>query len=239
MEACGRAGWRPSPTSVKQIDGVTTRSTSRGGPVEPLAEPFHPVGRRAPGHHRRGIDQVAARHRAARVLAGARGSRPENMASSASIVAYMMMPGDEKVVAERLYAALSSPPKFENPAPPSARRTRRRRRTVGTTAAIRSRFGGPFPLPGAAGSQAGRHPPRRILQRRPQRDGGRQHGPFPEFPSGRKAPASHMTSRGRWMATRWRANLNGRVRRGALESAEAPVSQRRTPPVLGLCHVQL
>jgi hypothetical protein len=40
------------------------------------------------------------------------------MSSSASIVAYMMMPGDDKVVAERLYAALSSPPKFESPVQP-------------------------------------------------------------------------------------------------------------------------
>jgi len=52
------------------------------------------------------------------ILAGARGSRPDNMSSSASIVAYMMMPGDDKVVAERLYAALSSPPKFESPVQP-------------------------------------------------------------------------------------------------------------------------
>ena len=52
------------------------------------------------------------------ILAGSRGNRPDNMASSASVNAYMMMPGDDKVVAERLYAALSSPPKFESPAPP-------------------------------------------------------------------------------------------------------------------------
>jgi len=52
------------------------------------------------------------------ILAGSRGSRPDNMASSASVMAYMLMPGDDKVIAERLYAALSSPPKFESPAPP-------------------------------------------------------------------------------------------------------------------------
>jgi L-seryl-tRNA(Ser) seleniumtransferase len=40
------------------------------------------------------------------------------MASSASIVPYQMMPGDEKVIADRLYALLSQPPKYENPAPP-------------------------------------------------------------------------------------------------------------------------
>jgi L-seryl-tRNA(Ser) seleniumtransferase len=53
------------------------------------------------------------------ILAGSRGSRPDNMASSASIMAYMMMPGDDKVIAERLYAALSSPPKFDSLAPPT------------------------------------------------------------------------------------------------------------------------
>jgi len=52
------------------------------------------------------------------ILAGARGSQPDNLASSVSVNAYMMMPGDDKVIGERLYAALSSPPKFESPAPP-------------------------------------------------------------------------------------------------------------------------
>src|SRR5579864_4626087 len=47
------------------------------------------------------------------VLAGARGSRPQRMESSVSIMPYMMMPGDEKVAAERLYAVLSKPPKIE------------------------------------------------------------------------------------------------------------------------------
>ena len=42
------------------------------------------------------------------------------MASTVAIVPYQMMPGDEKVVADRLYALLSKPPKMENPpAPPS------------------------------------------------------------------------------------------------------------------------
>ena len=42
------------------------------------------------------------------------------MASSVSVVPYQMMPGDEKVVADRLYALLSKPPKMANPpAPPS------------------------------------------------------------------------------------------------------------------------
>ncbi|HSU59295.1 MAG TPA: hypothetical protein VLI55_08285 [Bryobacteraceae bacterium] len=51
------------------------------------------------------------------VLGGAKGARPDAMASSLSITPYMMMPGDAKVVAERIYAALSKPPKIENPEP--------------------------------------------------------------------------------------------------------------------------
>ncbi len=46
------------------------------------------------------------------------GQRPGNMASSVSIVPYMMMPGEEKIVADRLHATLSKPPKFQDPAPP-------------------------------------------------------------------------------------------------------------------------
>jgi L-seryl-tRNA(Ser) seleniumtransferase len=51
------------------------------------------------------------------VLGSAHGSRPDNMASSISITAYMMMPGDAKVVAERIYGVLSKPPKIANPEP--------------------------------------------------------------------------------------------------------------------------
>jgi L-seryl-tRNA(Ser) seleniumtransferase len=55
------------------------------------------------------------------VLARATGTRPGSMNSTVSVVPYQMSPGDEKVVADRLYALLSSPPKIDNPpAPPSA-----------------------------------------------------------------------------------------------------------------------
>ncbi len=52
------------------------------------------------------------------ILAGARGSRPDQMASSARINAHMLMPGDDKVVAQRLYSVLSSPPSVTDSAPP-------------------------------------------------------------------------------------------------------------------------
>ncbi len=54
------------------------------------------------------------------VVARRSGTRPGNMASTVSIVPYQMMPGDEKVVADRLYALLSKPPKIENPPAPPA-----------------------------------------------------------------------------------------------------------------------
>ncbi len=51
-------------------------------------------------------------------VAGSSGRRPGNMASTLSIIPYQMSPGDEKVVAERLYAILSKPPKIEVPPAP-------------------------------------------------------------------------------------------------------------------------
>ncbi len=52
------------------------------------------------------------------VVAGSSGMRPAGMASTLSIIPYQMMPGDEKIVGERIYALLSKPPKFADPEPP-------------------------------------------------------------------------------------------------------------------------
>jgi L-seryl-tRNA(Ser) seleniumtransferase len=46
------------------------------------------------------------------VLARSSGSRPGNMNSMVAVVPYQMSPGDEKVVADRLSAVLSRPPKI-------------------------------------------------------------------------------------------------------------------------------
>ncbi len=54
------------------------------------------------------------------ILASGTGTRPGNMASQITVVPYMMMPGDVKVVADRLYNVLTRPPKFENPPEPQA-----------------------------------------------------------------------------------------------------------------------
>ncbi len=52
------------------------------------------------------------------VLGSANGSRPDRMASSISVMPYMMMPGDEQIAADRICSLLSKPPKFENPQVP-------------------------------------------------------------------------------------------------------------------------
>ena len=54
------------------------------------------------------------------ILASGNGTRPSNMSSSVSVVPYMLMPGDVKVIGDRLYNVLTKPPKFENPPAPQA-----------------------------------------------------------------------------------------------------------------------
>ena len=75
------------------------------------------------------------------VVARASGARPGNMASTVSIVPYQMMAGDEKVVADRLYALLSKPPKMD---PPPALEARPPASPAsGICASISSRLGQP------------------------------------------------------------------------------------------------
>lgn len=49
------------------------------------------------------------------VLSGQSGVRPDRMKSSVTVTPWMMMPGDDKIVADRLCAVLTNHPKFENP----------------------------------------------------------------------------------------------------------------------------
>ncbi len=53
------------------------------------------------------------------VVGGARGSRTGDMASSLTIMPYMMMPEDHKIASDALYALLSKPPKMDVPKVPS------------------------------------------------------------------------------------------------------------------------
>lgn len=54
------------------------------------------------------------------IVAGSSGSRPERMQSSVWIIPYQMMPGEEKSVADRIRALLSSPPAPLAPEPAPA-----------------------------------------------------------------------------------------------------------------------
>jgi len=53
------------------------------------------------------------------VLGSASGDRRGSMASTITIMPYMMVPGDEKIAADRLHGVLSRPPKFEAPVHPA------------------------------------------------------------------------------------------------------------------------
>ncbi len=101
---------------VKKVDGVTTR----------LEQPSADLSNRTPqlvlqwdgarlGITGQELAKLLLDGEPRIVVANGAGSRPNNMASRVSVVPYQMMPGDAKIVAERLYAALSKPPKFENP----------------------------------------------------------------------------------------------------------------------------
>ena len=118
-------GWLDTiAASVKRIDGVTTRMAQ--GPVG-LSNRSPSLAIQWDGARLGITGQEASRllldTEPRIVLASASGSRTGNMASAVSIVPYQMMPGDEKALAERLYAVLSKPPKFEPPAPPPAGET--------------------------------------------------------------------------------------------------------------------
>ena len=103
------------------------------------------------------------------------------MASSVSVVPYQMIAGDEKVVADRLYALLSKPPKMENPPAPPSGPARERRRSVGRAARFRSRFGEPHARAGAGRREADGDASGRVRLGRSERHGRRQYGALPEF----------------------------------------------------------
>jgi D-glucosaminate-6-phosphate ammonia-lyase len=107
--------------SVKKVDGVTTR----------MGEPREGLSNRTPqltiqwdgtklGITGQEVVKLVNETEPRIILAGGNGSRPGNMASSVSVVPYMMMPNDIKIVADRLHQVLSKPPKFEDPPEPQA-----------------------------------------------------------------------------------------------------------------------
>ncbi len=102
--------------SVKTIDGVTTEIT-QPGPGLSNRSPRLTIRWDAArlGIAGMEVSKAALDGEPRIVVAGATGSRAGNQASSVSIIPYMMMPGEEKLVAARLREILSNPPK---PAPP-------------------------------------------------------------------------------------------------------------------------
>jgi L-seryl-tRNA(Ser) seleniumtransferase len=115
-------GWLDQiATQVKKVDGVTAT----------LAQPREGLSNRTPQLNIRWdgaklgitgteVHKLLTDTEPRIILASGNGTRPGNMASTVSVVPYMMMPGDVKVVADRLYNVLSKPPKFENPPEPQA-----------------------------------------------------------------------------------------------------------------------
>ena len=65
------------------------------------------------------VEQVLANGRPRVLIGGSTGVRPDMMASSVTIMPYMMQPDDHKIAAQALYAVLSKPPKFDSPVRPS------------------------------------------------------------------------------------------------------------------------
>jgi hypothetical protein len=64
------------------------------------------------------VEDVLAKGRPRIFVAGSAGVRPDSMASSVSIMPYMMQPDDHKIAGQALFAVLSKPPKFEAPERP-------------------------------------------------------------------------------------------------------------------------
>jgi D-glucosaminate-6-phosphate ammonia-lyase len=107
--------------SVKRVDGVTTE----------IRQPSSDLSNRSPelfirwdgaklGITGQELGNIAFDTEPRITLARTAGSRPGNMASLVAIVPYQMQPGDEKVVAERLYALLSKPPRISAPPAPES-----------------------------------------------------------------------------------------------------------------------
>ncbi len=163
------------------------------------------------------------------VLDRGSGSRPDNMASSVAIIPYMMMPDEEKVVADRLYEVLSHPPKFENPPepqPPSVS-------VVGQWEA-RIEYGRGsanhtlvFEQDGA--KLVGTHHTE-FDSADLERDGFRQNRALPEFPPDSGPAPVVCIYRRRRRRQDSRQPQHGRIWRNQLDGAKAPVPDNRKTP---------
>jgi len=115
-------GWLNNiATRVKKVDGVTTQ----------LRQPNEGLSNRTPsliiqwdaakiGITGSEVAKLLLDTEPRIVVDRGTGTRPGNMASTIAIVPYMMGPGEDTIVGDRLHAALSKPPKFDNPEPASS-----------------------------------------------------------------------------------------------------------------------
>jgi D-glucosaminate-6-phosphate ammonia-lyase len=112
------------------LDHISKRVTEVGGVTAEIKQPDEGLSNRSPrlvirwdgsrvGITGQEIHKVLLDNEPRIIVDEARGSRPQRMDSQISIVAYMMAPSDDKVVAEHLFALLSNPPNLEAPAAPS------------------------------------------------------------------------------------------------------------------------
>ena len=53
------------------------------------------------------------------LVEGGTGRRPDQMASTLTIMPYMMDPGEDRIIADAIHAALTNPGHFDNPVVPS------------------------------------------------------------------------------------------------------------------------
>jgi L-seryl-tRNA(Ser) seleniumtransferase len=107
--------------SVKRVDGITTRENQ---PREGLSNRTPSLSIQWDGA-KLGITgsevaKLVLDTEPRIVLASGSGTRPNAMASSVSVVPYMLIPGEEKAIANRLYEVLAHPPKMAEPAPAPA-----------------------------------------------------------------------------------------------------------------------
>lgn len=104
--------------SVKRIDGVSTKVDGPNGLSNRSPRLVIEWDATRTGITGQELAKVLLDSEPRIVLGSATGHRPDRMASTVSITPYMMMPGEDKIVARRIYEVLSKPPKFEAPPTP-------------------------------------------------------------------------------------------------------------------------
>lgn len=113
-------GWLATiARGVERVQGVTTQVLQPEGLSNKAPRMVIRWDGAALGITGQEVDKLCLTQDPRIILAGSSGNH-RSPASSVTIMPYMMMPGDDRVVAERLRALLSKPPKLERPATPSS-----------------------------------------------------------------------------------------------------------------------